>query len=246
MTTLITLNNVAKTFLEPAAKPMVVLKNISIEIKAGEFFTFLGPSGSGKSTLLRVMSGLEESYSGKLELDPSITKSDFSFVFQQFALLPWLTVRENIGLGLISRRLADGERAAQVARELKLFGLEKFAEARPRELSGGMKQRVGLARALATDPKIIFMDEPFSELDSFTAEELRQELLRVWRLRGMTIIMVSHNIEEVLELADRVAVLTPLPGRLEKIIVNPLPRPRNKRAPEFYKLYDELYKIIKP
>lgn len=246
MAQILTLNNISKTFQEKAEKPLLVLKNISIEIRAGEFFTFLGPSGSGKSTLLRIMSGLEKSFEGEINLASEITRSDFSFVFQQFALLPWLTVQENIGLGLAARNVSDKVQEIRVAKELKLFGLEKFARAFPRELSGGMKQRVGLARALVINPKIIFMDEPFSELDSFTAKELRQELLKVWRERETTIIMVSHNIEEVLELADRIAVLTPRPGRIEKIFENSLPRPRNNRSQEFYRFYDELYKIIKP
>lgn len=246
MTLILTLRNISKTFQAKEEKPLLVLKNISLEIRTGEFFTFLGPSGSGKSTLLRIMSGLEQSFDGNLGLAAEITRSDFSFVFQQFALLPWLTVRENIGLGLAARNAPDKTREEQIAKELKLFGLERFINAFPRELSGGMKQRVGLARALVTNPKIIFMDEPFSELDSFTAEELRQELLRVWHERKMTIVMVSHNIEEVLELADRIAVLTPIPGRIEKIVENSLPRPRNKRSQEFYRLYDELYKLIKP
>lgn len=246
MNKVIELKNISKTFQEKNKKSLVVLKNISLEIHAGDFFIFLGPSGSGKSTLLRIMSGLEKSFEGNLELASEITRSDFSFVFQQFALFPWLTVSENIGLGLVARSAPLKTQKERVAEELKLFGLEKFAPAYPRELSGGMKQRVGLARALATNPKIIFMDEPFSELDSFTAEELRQELLKMWHARGMTIVMVSHNIEEALELADRIAVLTPMPGRIEKILENPLPRPRNKRSQEFYRLYDELYKLIKP
>jgi NitT/TauT family transport system ATP-binding protein len=246
MTPLLTLRHISKIFQEKGEKPLLALKDISLEIQAGEFFAFLGPSGSGKSTLLRIMSGLEKPSQGEIQLSPEITKRDFAFVFQQFALLPWLCVEENVGLGLIAGGAPKKEIAGAVSRELKLLGLEKFARARPRELSGGMKQRVGLARALVTAPKIIFMDEPFSELDSFTAEELRRELLGVWRERQMTIVMVSHNIEEVLELADRVAVMTPSPGRIEKIIVNPLSRPRNKRSPEFYRLYDELYKIIRP
>ncbi|MBI2451361.1 MAG: ABC transporter ATP-binding protein [Parcubacteria group bacterium] len=246
MNTALELKNISKSFQEKPGETLVALKNISLEIRLGEFFIFLGPSGAGKSTLLRVMSGLEKSYEGNLSLSGEIAKSDFSFVFQQFALLPWLTVRENIGLGLMSRNLSSADRNKRVSEELKLFKLEKFSQAFPRELSGGMRQRVGLARALCTNPKIIFMDEPFSELDSFTAEELRQDLLKIWNERKMTIVMVSHNIEEALELADRIAVLTPLPGRIEKIIENSLPRPRNKRSPDFYRLYDELYTLIKP
>lgn len=240
------LKNISKSFQEKPGRSLLALKNISLEICAGEFFILLGPSGSGKSTLLRIMSGLEKSHEGRLRVDPEISRLDFSFVFQQFALFPWLNVRENIGLGLMARNIPEKTRNERIAKELKLFGLEKFIHAFPRELSGGMRQRVGLARALSTDPKIIFMDEPFSELDSFTAEELRQELFKVWRERKMTVVMVSHNIEEALELADRIAVLTPIPGQIEKIIENPLPRPREKRSEDFYRLYDELYKLIRP
>lgn len=246
MTQALTLHDISKSFPEKTGKPLLVLKNISLEIRLGEFFVFLGPSGSGKSTLLRIMSGLEKSYEGNLSVAHEITRLDFSFVFQQFALLPWLTVSENIGLGLVARNMPDRARGRRVAEKLTLFRLEKFAHAFPRELSGGMRQRVGLARAFCTNPKIVFMDEPFSELDSFIADELRQELLNVWHERKMTIVMVSHNIEEALGLADRIAVLTPIPGRVEKIVENSLPRPRDKRSQEFYRLYDELYKLIRP
>lgn len=242
----VVLTQVTKIFQETPQKEVVALKHINLEINTGEFFMILGPSGSGKSTLLRVMSGLDKLYQGSVELGADQKKNEVSFVFQQFALLPWLTVYENIELGLLAKGIPEKERRAIVMKELKQFGLEKFSESYPKELSGGMRQRVGLARAMAIDPKIIFMDEPFSELDSFTAEELRQELLHVWRERKPTIVMVTHLIEEALELADRIAVLTPLPGKIEKIVVNHLERPRNKRSPEFYRLEDELYKLIKP
>lgn len=246
MSAIITLQKISKTFAEKPGEELVALERITLDIHEGEFFVFLGPSGSGKSTLLRVMSGLEKSYSGKVILREDARRSDISFVFQQFALLPWLTVEENVSLGLIARKTKKDLLQELVAGELKLFGLEKFAKSSPHELSGGMRQRVGLARALVTQPKIIFMDEPFSELDSFIAEELRQELLQIWLERKMTIVMVSHNIEEALELADRIAVLTARPGSIKKTTENHLPRPRNKRSPEFYRMYDELYALIKP
>lgn len=219
---------------------MLALERITMEVKEGEFFVFIGPSGCGKSTLLRIMSGLEEPDSGSFAFAPGIERKDMAFVFQSFALLPWLTVSENIELGLIGRGVPKDERTKIVKRELTTFGLEKFAHAKPHDLSGGMQQRVGIARAFAVDPKVLFMDEPFSELDSFTAEELRKELLRIWRERKTTIIFVTHIIEEAVQLADRIAVLSPRPGRLEKIFVNELPRPRNKRSDPFFKLEDEL------
>jgi ABC-type nitrate/sulfonate/bicarbonate transport system ATPase subunit len=243
MKTIFTLQNVYKTFVEDKRR-LQVLENISLHITEGEFFVMVGPSGSGKSTLLRIISALEKEFVGNLTRDPSA--EDMGFVFQQFGLLPWLTVYQNIELGLLSKKLPAHHLKQVIDRELKQFQLEKFAHIFPRDLSGGMQQRVGLARAFATDPKVIFLDEPFSELDSFTANELRQELLRVWQERKLTVIMVTHIIEEAIELADRVAVLTPRPGRIEKIVTNTLARPRSRRSPEFFTLADELYQLIKP
>lgn len=245
MAVVITATNIAKTFRDDH-HALSVLKGISFEIEAGEIFVVLGPSGSGKSTILRILSGLEPSYEGAVAFAEGFSKSEMSFVFQQFALLPWLTVAENISLGLFARHVRREERFRKVNGELRQFGLETFAHAYPRELSGGMKQRVGIARALATDPKIMFMDEPFSELDSFIAEELRKELLEIWVKRRPTIVMVTHNVEEAVELGDRIAVLTARPGRIEKIIKNTLPRPREKRSEEFFRLEDELSRLVKP
>lgn len=242
----ITLSHVSKTFDDPSGAAFQAVRDVSLTIRTGEFFVFLGPSGSGKSTLLRLMSGLEKSYDGTIRLAPDITQSDMAFVFQQFALFPWLTVRKNVEIGLLRMNLPDGVRKARVAKELKRLGLQKFAEAYPRDLSGGLRQRVGLARALVVNPKIIFMDEPFSELDSFTAEDLRQEVLRIWEATGVTIVMVTHLIPEAIELADRIAVLTPRPAALERVVVNTMPRPRAKRSPEFFGLEDKLYRLIQP
>lgn len=246
MSNAITLSHVSKTFDDPSGQPLLAVKNVSLAIRTGEFFVFLGPSGSGKSTLLRLMSGLEKTHEGSITLAPNIAQSDMAFVFQQFALFPWLTVRKNVELGLLRMNLPEAVRGARVAKELKRLGLQKFANAYPRELSGGLRQRVGLARALVVNPKIIFMDEPFSELDSFTAEDLRQEVLRIWEATGITIVMVTHLITEAIELADRIAVLTPRPAALERVVVNTLPRPRAKRSQEFFSLEDKLYRLIKP
>jgi len=246
MTPAITLKNITKVFEEEPSRRVVALEGITLEIFYGEIFVFLGPSGCGKSTLLRIMSGLEKEYKGEIRLDPALETSALGFIFQQFALFPWLTVSENIGLGLWAKYREEKVRQEKIKSELKRLGLEKFENAYPRELSGGMKQRVGIARALAVDPKVIFMDEPFSELDSFTAEELRKEVLKIWEEKRPTIVMVTHLIEEALELADRIAVLTTRPGRIEKIIQNSLPRPRQKRSPDFWRLEDELHRLLKP
>lgn len=246
MTNLIELKKVTKVFYDNPKEPLTALKDISLDIQEGEFFVLVGPSGSGKSTVLRILSGLEKEFEGEMKCGSDFTKADVSFVFQQFALLPWLSVAENIGLGLVARHTPEHEISRLVAKELKILGLEKFAHSRPHDLSGGMRQRVGVARALATQPKIIFMDEPFSELDSFTAEELRKEILKIWQERRLTIVMVTHIVEDAIELADRIGVLTQRPGRVEKIVNNRLTRPREKRSEEFYRLEDQLYKLIKP
>lgn len=240
----IALRKISKTFKEDSEE-LTVLKDINLEINLGEFFIFLGPSGSGKSTLLRIMSGLEKDFQGQVILNKDITQADFSFIFQQFALLPWLTVFENVEIGLLARGISKEERRQRVMDELNKLGLEKFAKTHPKELSGGMRQRVGIARALVTNPKIIFMDEPFSALDSFTAEGLRKEVLDIWQRTKITIVMVTHLIPEALELADRIAVLTSRPGQVEKVIENNLPKPRQKRSQDFFKMEDKLYGLVK-
>ena len=245
MEPIVSIKHIRKVFHDTPPPHHVALDDISLDIRAGEIFVFLGPSGSGKSTLLRIMSGMERDFTGTVALASGITRSDMSFVFQQFALLPWLTVAQNIGMGLVGRGVEPREQEHRVAEELARFGLEKFSHSFPRELSGGMRQRVGIARALATKPKIIFMDEPFSELDSFTAEELRHEFLKIWADTGATIIMVTHLIEEAIQLADRVAVLSARPAKIKEIVVNHLPRPREKRTPEFFRMEDVLYSLVK-
>lgn len=242
----ITIDRVSKAFPLTKGKRFLALENISFEILNGEFFVLVGPSGSGKSTLLRIMTGLDSATVGSVSFGPGLGRSDMSFVFQQFALLPWLTVSENVALGLVARGVSESARRERVGKELQRLGLEKSAHVYPRELSGGMRQRVGIARAFATDPKIIFMDEPFSELDSFTAQELRKEVLEIWQERTPTIVMVTHLIPEALELGDRIAVLTPRPGKIEKIIENTLPRPRNHRSEDFFRREDQLRALIKP
>ncbi|MBI1888880.1 MAG: ABC transporter ATP-binding protein [Candidatus Spechtbacteria bacterium] len=240
----IKLENISKDFDDPNGKRVLALKDVSMEISPGEFFVIAGPSGSGKSTLLRIMSGLEKKYTGEVMVHQD--HSRISFVFQQFALLPWLTVFKNVELGLVAQGIPKAKRKEKVMKELSEFGLADFADSYPRELSGGMRQRVGVARALVNDPKIVFMDEPFSELDSFTAQGLRKDLLELWRARHPTIVMVTHVVEDAVELADRIAVFTPQPGTIKKIVQNNLPRPRDTRSSDFYRLEDELYELIKP
>ncbi len=225
---------------------LTVLKDVTIDVHQGEFLVLLGPSGSGKSTLLRVMSGLEKEYTGKVEMLKGVGFDDVSFVFQQFALFPWLTVFENIALGLVARNETESVIKKKVTEVARTLGLHSFINSYPRELSGGMKQRVGIARALVTDPKIIFMDEPFSGLDSFTAAELRKDLLRIWAEKGMTIVLVTHLVSEAVEMADRIAIVTPRPATIEKIIANKLARPRQNRTEDFYTMEDMITDLVRP
>jgi NitT/TauT family transport system ATP-binding protein len=241
----LTFHNVTKRFTD-TGKPFTALERVTLSIEQGEFFIFVGPSGSGKSTLLRLASGLDQEYSGTIALGPGLTPQDMSFVFQQFALLPWLSVIRNVELGLIARNMLEPERRKRAEEVLKRLGLEQSAHAQIHELSGGMRQRVGIARALVTKPKIIFMDEPFSELDSFTAEDLRQDLLTIWHEERPTIVMVTHIVAEAIELADRIAVLSSRPGCIEAIVPNTIPRPRQLRSQAAYALEDKLKELIKP
>jgi NitT/TauT family transport system ATP-binding protein len=242
----ITVTNLFKTFpTSEGRRSTPVLADVSFRVDEGSLFVLVGPSGSGKSTLLRILSGLEAPTKGSVSRGDS-KPEDISFVFQQFALLPWLSVFQNIELPLIARQIPHKERASRIMAELRRLGLADFAHALPRNLSGGMRQRVGIARAFVTDPKIIFMDEPFSELDSFTAMELREELLTMWRERRPTIVMVTHNVGEAIELADTIAVLSPRPSTIEKVFHNTLSRPRNPRSQAFWDLEDRIVEVIRP
>ena len=244
MTHAISVTHVHKSFPQGHRRRLEVLKDINLEIALGEFFVLLGPSGSGKSTLLRMISGLDTQTSGTVAFAEGLTRKDIAFVFQQFGLLPWLSVEDNIKMNLVGRHVPEDEQHDKTKKVIEEFGLSKFTHHMPHELSGGMRQRVGLARAFVTEPKIIFLDEPFSELDFFTAAELRKELLALWQKTACTIVMVSHNIAEAIELADRIAVFTARPGEVKEIIHNPLTRPRHARAPEFFAMEDRLTVLL--
>ncbi|MES2409647.1 MAG: ABC transporter ATP-binding protein [Patescibacteria group bacterium] len=246
MKKILSLDKVYKIYKEEGRREFTALRDISFSVHDKEFLILLGPSGSGKSTILRILSGLDTASSGKVIHDEIIDKKDIQFVFQQSAILPWLTVSKNVELGLIGRNVDENKRNKMVLDELTEFGLHNFAHSQPRELSGGMKQRVGLARAFVTEPKLTFLDEPFSELDFFTAADLRKELLRLWKEHETAVVMVSHNIDEAIELADRIIVMSANPGEIKEIVVNDLPRPRNSRAPEFFAMQDKLRDLLTP
>ncbi len=229
----------------------VIIDRISFEAKEEKFISVIGPSGCGKSTLLRIIAGLIKPTSGSiLYKGREITKpiNEISFVFQDFGLLPWLSNIDNVKLGLSALRMGDREKTSRAMRLLDGFGLAGFESSYPNVLSGGMKQRVGLARAIASEPKVLLMDEPFSSLDELTAGALRSEvsrMLRTKRIAVSSIIMVTHNVEEAVELSDYVVVLSNKPSRVKDIKRIDLKRPRNKRSDEFLNAVDRIAALLK-
>ncbi|GEM35158.1 ABC transporter ATP-binding protein [Nocardia neocaledoniensis NBRC 108232] len=220
--TKLALHGVGKQFVvRGAAEKFTAIADVSIEVGAGEFLVLVGPSGSGKSTLLDLLGGLSTPSSGQILLDGAPVTGpglDRGVVFQQYALLPWRTARANIQFGLEAKGVARRERRAIADHYLELVGLAGFGDRYPHELSGGMKQRVAIARSLAFDPEVLLMDEPFAALDAQTRESLQDELLRIWRATGKTILFITHGIDEAVYLGQRVAVLTSRPGRVKAVI----------------------------
>ncbi len=243
------LEHVDRSFLD-GARPNQAIRDLSLNISEGEFVSLVGPSGCGKSTLLRILQGLIAPTAGEVFYQEAIQEGinpDMGMVFQGFALYPWLNVYQNVALGLVARGIPPDVIDQKVEFYIDKVGLEGYEEAYPRELSGGMKQRVGLARALCIEPAILLMDEPFSNLDALTTLTLRDEVLMLWKDPEMsvrTIVMVTHIIEEAILMSDRVVVLARRPTHVvEEIPVN-LPRPRDRRDPEFDRLSDWIFSLI--
>lgn len=224
--------------------PVTALQNINLEIKQGEFISLLGPSGCGKTTLLRTIADLQQPTSGTISvrgLSPRQIRlqKKYGIVFQNPVLYDWRTVRRNVCMPMELMGIPKKERTARVTKMLELVGLLDFGKKYPHQLSGGMQQRVGIARALAIKPEILLMDEPFSALDEFTKEKLHEDLLRIWKKTNKTILFVTHNIQEAVFLSDRVVVLSPHPGRVSAVVDINLERPRGleiKNTPEFNEL----------
>jgi len=246
----IALENIGKSYLQPNGQTISIIENINCQLQVGEIIALLGPSGSGKSTIMRMIAGLIAPSSGKVlyynrqlvGLNPGV-----AIVFQNFALYPWLTVLENVELGLKAKGEPKDTRIQKALRMIDVIGLDGFENAYPKELSGGMRQRVGFARALAVEPELLCMDEPFSALDVLTAENLRFELLDLWlerRIPTKSILIVTHGIEEAVTLADRVIVLGRNPGRIRADLPITLPHYRDRKSPEFQALVDQVYKIL--
>lgn len=226
-------------------KSTPVLQNINLDVSEGEFVCVVGPSGCGKSTLLNVVAGFLLPTSGSVRIDGETVRGPDPrriFVFQERGVFPWLTVEGNIGFGLF--KLSDRERQQRIAYYIKLVGLGGFEEAYPSELSGGMKQRLEVARALAVNPDMLYLDEPFGALDSITRHTMRGELLRIWETERKTIVFVTHDIDEAVQLADRVMVMSARPAVIQQVVIIDIPHPRDISSPRYLELRDGILRQI--
>lgn len=244
---IISLSQVGKSFKDGQIR---ALDNITLNVMPGEFVSLVGPSGCGKTTLLRLINGLIPTDQGEVRVRGAapVPGPDFAMVFQSARLMPWLTVASNIEFVLQLKGLPPRDRPARARALLGVVGLRDFADAFPHELSGGMQQRVGLARALAVEPKVLLMDEPFAALDAMTREVLRKELLQLWSRRGIAIVFVTHDIDEAVFLSQRVVLLRPRPGRIDDIVDVDFPEPRwqndPRTLPAFKNIRDHLWSRI--
>lgn len=227
--------------------PLPVLRDINLNIRSGETLAIVGASGSGKTTLLRVLAGLEDPDAGEVLIDGKLTRgvgTDRAVIFQEPRLLPWLTVLDNVGFGLETRGLSRGQARDRARRYVQLVGLQQFEDAYPRQLSGGRAQRVGIARALAVQPEILLLDEPLGALDAMTKISMQQELARIWRDEDVTTVLVTHDLEEAIYLADRILILPREKGGEPRLIEIDLPRPRDRSASAFVRQREELLGIF--
>jgi NitT/TauT family transport system ATP-binding protein len=243
----LTLHEVSRVFTTEKGETVPALSRISLDIRDQEFVCILGPSGCGKTTLLRIIAGLESATSGTISLDgAAITKPNqrMAMIFQEYSLYPWRNVQDNVALGLEFRGLKKPEREEDAQKYIELVGLKGFEHSFPYELSGGMRQRVAVARALAIDPAILLMDEPFGALDAQTRNRMQQELLRIWQMTKKTILFVTHSVDEAVFLADRIVVLTRRPGSVREIITIPGQRPRERTSEQFGQIRRHLLDMI--
>jgi len=224
-------------------QPLPVLDDITLTVAPGEFVSIVGSSGCGKSTLLRLIVGLENDYQGEVLLDGQRivgTSLDRGIVFQEHRLFPWLTVEQNIALGLLNAKFTEREKSQSVREHIALVGLAGFETAYPHQLSGGMSQRVAIARALVNRPEVLLLDEPFGALDALTRAHLQQELHRIWRAEGITMILVTHDVEEAVFLGEKVIVMEPRPGRIRRIVPVELAYPRDRVGAPFSRIKEDV------
>ena len=239
-------DHVTKKFASRSGE-VTALEDVNLEIHDGQFVCLLGPSGCGKTTLLRMIGGLDTPTSGTITIDGKEVDGPspkMTMVFQEYSLYPWRTVAENVGFGLEMNGVTPEERRESVMKELKLVGLENFEDRYPYEPSGGMRQRAAVARALATDPAVMLMDEPFGALDAQTRNKMQRELLNIWQETKKTILFVTHSVDEAVYLSDKIVVLTPRPGTVHEIDDIDLPRPRDRTSVEFAQIRKNILHVI--
>lgn len=242
----VSVDSLGKTYASDR-RTVEALSDVEFAVEDGEFVCIVGPSGCGKTTLFRIIAGLEDATSGAVTLDGSPVTgpgTDRGMVFQEYGLFPWRTVSENVAFGLEEQGVEEPARSERVTEMLELVGLDGFADAYPKELSGGMKQRVGIARALAVDPELFLMDEPFGAVDAQTRDMLHGELLDIWAETDKTVLFVTHDVEEAVTLADRVVVMAANPGRVREIVSVDIDRPRERTESEFAAYVERIRGLI--
>lgn len=240
----IQIRDAEKFYINNRGEKQQALAKVNLDIHEGEFVCLLGPSGCGKTTLLSMLAGFSQPSAGEILIDgEKVIKPNPKHItiFQEYGLFPWRTVLDNVAFGLESAGMPRAEREEVARRYIQLVGLEQFAYHHPRELSGGMKQRVALARALAVEPDIIFMDEPFGALDAITRYKMQEEIVRIWQETNKTIIFVTHDIDEAVYLADRVVIMTPLPGKVKSIVSVPMGRMRDRTGYDFTRIREQIF-----
>ncbi|KGK89586.1 ABC transporter ATP-binding protein [Clostridium sp. HMP27] len=242
----ILVKNLSCEFIDHEGNKMTALDKVNLEFNAGEFVSIVGPSGCGKSTLLRIIAGLQKPSNGGTLLDndeingPSYERG---LVFQDPTLFPWLNVHDNVATGLVARKLYK-ERKNDVTEYIDLVGLKGFEKSYPHQLSGGMAQRVAIARALVNHPKVLLLDEPLGALDAFTRMYMQDEILRIWKERKSTMILVTHDVDEAIYLSDKIVIMSPRPGRVQKVIDVNMARPRRRNGKEFTELRNEILEVL--
>jgi NitT/TauT family transport system ATP-binding protein len=242
----IEIKDVSKSFLQKGEK-FTALDHVSLSIEKGEFICLLGPSGCGKSTLLNAIAGFDHVTEGSITINgKEVTEPSTKNVtiFQNYGLLPWRTVEKNVELGLEPKKIPKAERKEIAEKYIELVGLSNFKKSHPRELSGGMQQRVSIARALAVDPDILFMDEPFGALDAITRMKLQDDILKISKQENKTIIFVTHDIEEAVYLADKIVVMTPNPGKIKSVVIVPLNGYRERTSGDFLQVRDKVFDLF--